>query len=111
LRLKHSCITELEAQRPSRTCNESKEEEGSSVGGRLRDDVVGAGYLANRFRGGLVFEAHRLVYYSTLGSRVINKEEEGSSLGGRPRDDVVRAGVPRDPRVARDTAKRLGFRV
>ena len=30
----------------------------------------------NRFRGGLVFKAHRLVYHSTLGSRVIKKEEE-----------------------------------
>ena len=27
----------------------------------------------NRFRGGLVFKAHRLVYHSTLGSRVIKK--------------------------------------
>ena len=28
-----------------------------------------------RFRGGLVFEAHRLLYYSTLGLRVIQKEK------------------------------------
>jgi len=27
-----------------------------------------------RFRGGLVFKAHRLVYHSTLGSRVIKKK-------------------------------------
>jgi len=26
-----------------------------------------------RFRGGLVFKAHRLVYHSTLGSRVIKR--------------------------------------
>ena len=30
---------------------------------------------AKRFRGGLVFKAHRLVYYSTLGLRVINKKK------------------------------------
>ena len=30
-----------------------------------------------RFRGGLVFKADRLVYHSTLGSRVIKKKKEG----------------------------------
>ena len=29
-----------------------------------------------RFRGGLVFKAHRLLYHSTLGSRVIKKKKE-----------------------------------
>ena len=29
----------------------------------------------NRFRGGLVFKAHRLVYHSTLGLRVIKKKK------------------------------------
>ena len=28
-----------------------------------------------RFRGGLVFQAHRLLYHSTLGSRVIKKKK------------------------------------
>jgi len=28
-----------------------------------------------RFRGGLVFKAHRLLYYSTLGTRVIKKKK------------------------------------
>ena len=28
-----------------------------------------------RFRGGLVFEAHRLLYHSILGLRVINKKK------------------------------------
>jgi len=28
------------------------------------------------FRGGLVFKAHRLVYHSTLGSRVIKKKKK-----------------------------------
>ena len=32
--------------------------------------------LKVRFRGGLVFEAHRLVYHSTLGLRVINKKKK-----------------------------------
>ena len=31
--------------------------------------------LPPRFRGGLVFKAHRLVYHSTLGSRVIKKKK------------------------------------
>ena len=31
-----------------------------------------------RFRGGLVFKAHRLVYHSTLGLRVIKKEKKQS---------------------------------
>ena len=37
LRFMHSCITQLKAQGPSRTCNESKEEEVSdSSGGQVR---------------------------------------------------------------------------
>jgi len=34
------------------------------------------GRNVKRFRGGLVFKAHRLVYHPTLGSRVIKKKEE-----------------------------------
>ena len=30
-----------------------------------------------RFRGGLVFKAHRLLYHSTLGLRVIKKKKNG----------------------------------
>ena len=30
-----------------------------------------------RFRGGLVLKAHRLLYHSTLGSRVIKKKKTG----------------------------------
>jgi len=37
----------------------------------------------SRFRGGLVFKAHRLVYHSTLGSRVI-KETKKIQAGGHP---------------------------
>jgi len=32
--------------------------------------------LLERFRGGLVFKAHRLVYHSTLGLRVITKKKD-----------------------------------
>jgi len=34
-----------------------------------------------RFRGGLVFKAHRLLYHSALGLRVINKKKEGWGQG------------------------------
>jgi len=33
-----------------------------------------------RFRGGLVFKAHRLLYHSTLGSRVIKKKKRRMAL-------------------------------
>jgi len=33
-----------------------------------------------RFRGGLVFKAHRLLYHSTLGLRVIKKKKKRSSF-------------------------------
>ena len=33
-----------------------------------------------RFRGGLVFKAHRLLYHSTLGYRVIKKKKEEEAL-------------------------------
>jgi len=35
-----------------------------------------------RFRGGLVFKAHRLVYHSTLGVRVIKKKKKGNEANG-----------------------------
>ena len=41
---------------------------------KLADKVL-ALENSKRFRGGLVFKAHSLVYHSTLGSRVIKKEE------------------------------------
>jgi len=37
-----------------------------------------------RFRGGLVVKAHRLVYHSTLGLRVIKKKKKTPSLESRP---------------------------
>jgi len=36
-----------------------------------------------RFRGGLVFEAHRLLYHSTLGLRVIKKKKRRSTCSCR----------------------------
>jgi len=33
-----------------------------------------------RFRSGLVFKAHRLLYHSTLGLRVIKKEKKGTCV-------------------------------
>jgi len=44
-----------------------------------------------RFRGGLVFKAHRLVYHSTLGLRVI-KKKKGANRG-------VEAVMPEDRNV------------
>ena len=41
----------------------------------------------SRFRGGLVFKAHKLVYHSTLGSRVIKKKKK--VLGNAPRAGSV----------------------
>ena len=35
-----------------------------------------------RFRGGLVVKAHRLVYHSTLGLRVIKKKRSVQGFGG-----------------------------
>jgi len=82
LRLIDSCITQLKAQGPSRTCNESKEEEEEDFLRRVRAVllVVLQEQLLRinmkRFRGGLVFKAHRWLYQSTLGSRVIKKKKK-----------------------------------
>jgi len=65
LRLIDSCITQVKAQGPSRTCNESKEE--IRCGGPVSS---GEGTPL------LVFTAHRLLYHSTLGLRVIKIERE-----------------------------------
>ena len=35
---------------------------------------------ANLFRGGLLFKAHRLLYHSTLGLRVIKKKKKTANL-------------------------------
>ena len=43
------------------------------------------GKNVKRFRGGLVFKAHRLVYHSTLGLRVIKKKVTSAWRHARPR--------------------------
>ena len=45
--------------------------------------------IVKRFRGGLVFHAHRLLYHSTLGSREIKKEGKSESGRGSPSTAVV----------------------
>jgi len=42
-----------------------------------------------RFRGGLVFKAHRLLHHSSLGFRVIKKKKVDQLLGGRLPDGHV----------------------
>ena len=37
---------------------------------------LGGGRLGRAFRGGLVFKAHRLLYHSTLGVRVMKKKKK-----------------------------------
>jgi len=52
-----------------------------------------------RFRGGLVFKAHRLLYHSTLGLRVIKKKKRGWARTLRS-EPIQRQGCPsrrRDP--------------
>jgi len=49
-----------------------------------------------RFRGGLVFEAHRLVYYSTLGSRVIKKKKKKEEINSEEREGRDRGVGARD---------------
>ena len=80
LRLIDFCITQRKAQGPSRTCNESKEQ---PLGRNMK-----------RFRGGLVFKALRLVYHSTLGSRVIKKKKK---KGKEEEEDLLLHALVRRP--------------
>ena len=48
--------------------------------------VVSGLDLLQRFRGGLVFKAHRLLYHATVGLRVIKKKEDLLGVLGRVRD-------------------------
>ena len=48
-----------------------------------------------RFRGGLVFKIHRLVYHSTLGSRVIQKRRSDLDVFGEGLQDAERVGPER----------------
>jgi len=73
---------------------------GSGHHGRERDQHVGgahgcrrrrrlrcgkSGNNVKRFRGGLVFKAHRLLYHSTPSLRVIKKKRRPADGGGRRR--------------------------
>jgi len=54
-------------------------------------------FIVQRFRGGLVFKAHRLLCHSTLGWRVITKKKRSSrQTAGLPHED--RGRVPTFPR-------------
>ena len=60
LRLIDSCITQLKAQGPSRTCNESKEEEEEGAVGLSEDspvDILGVRYVSINFEAVLVLLA------------------------------------------------------
>ena len=58
--------------------------------------------ILKRFRGGLVSKAHRLLYRSTLGSRVIKKKRK--HLSGRERAHLpLRTGAPRPSENAQPT--------
>jgi len=76
--------------------------QGSRVSaGARREQPLGRN--VKRFRGGLVFKAHRLVYHSTLGMRVIKQRREDQSVAGAGgaraldwiSDGAERTGVPR----------------
>ena len=59
----------------------------------------------NRFRGGLVFKAHKLVYHSILGWRVIEKKKKKRRrvwvLLFEWEEALLVAGVPRSREVPR----------
>jgi len=69
--------------------------------GGLSEAVRGRGgplWEVKRFRGGLVFKAHRLLYHSTLGLRVIKKKKGRTVVGGEG-EDMVPPAIPRPERV------------
>ena len=48
-----------------------------------------------RFRGGLVFEAHRLLYHSTLSLRAIKKKSRWMCMGAsRVQANLIRTSIP-----------------
>ena len=47
---------------------------------KLHQSYTGRRRNEQRFRGGLVFKAHRLLFHSTLGWSVIQKKREGAPL-------------------------------
>ena len=61
-------------ERDGRVCRRSTFDRGAACIRRCEPRNV------KRFRGGLVFEAHRLLYHSTLGLRVIKKKQASMLL-------------------------------
>ena len=61
--------------------------------------------MVKRFRGGLVFKAHRLVYHSTPGLRVVKKKKrvEGAPPPGSPSRARARCRPPARPRSVRQS--------
>ena len=59
--------------------SQSLERQDPGLDGRVRCVPIGRLLSRNvkRFRGGLVCKAHRLLYHSTLGLRVIKKKKDG----------------------------------
>jgi len=79
--------TQLKAQGPSRTCDDSEEEEEKKhrTPNPMNDEKHlifrgGRPCRVKQFQGGLVFKAHRRVYHSTLGWRVIKKKKKTLSF-------------------------------
>ena len=72
---------------------------------RLRDQLLRSN--VERFRGGLVFEAHRLLYHSTLGARVI-RGRRSLGGGGVHHDNILVAVRLREERRERDAHSHLG---
>ena len=83
------CITQLKAQGPSRTCNESKEEEEKGLGqtrsrGRRRRGRAGGAWglegseplMCSGSEAGSYLRLIDFVYHSPLGSRVIKKTKK-----------------------------------
>ena len=64
-----------------------------------------------RFTGGLVSKALRLLYHSTLGSRVIRKQKKKRHRGTVPRPFVLGCGVPSEALPSVDRPRFLNYTV
>jgi len=96
-------VLEVESARDGVVCREHRREDRRAVAPPPAE--VGLLYKnVQRFRGGLVFKAHRLVYHSTLGSRVIIKKKKAPPPEEQPP-------IPSHPSLGVHLVKGLGFRV
>jgi len=95
-----SCITQLQAQGPSRTCNESKEKEVQGTDRMMVPSAAGVDGLAARTEmcsgseTGLYSRRIDFVYHSTLGLRVIKKKKDGPHDGAEGRLHLGREAGP-----------------